>query len=66
MQSIANKSTYNSIKQYINVVKKFTDKNKVFPVYLTSSLEYVFLNIFRYRVPKDVVLEADNDHTLGY
>ena len=66
MQSIANKSTYNSIKQYINVDKKFTDKNKVFPVYLTSSSEYVFLSTFRYKVPGDAVSEADNDHTLGY
>ena len=66
MQSIANKSTYNSIKQYINVDKKFTDKNKVFPVYLTSSSEYVFLSTFRYKVPGDAILEADQDHSFGY
>ena len=66
MQSIANESTYNSIKQYINVNKRFIDKNKVFPVYLTSSLEYVFLSTFRYKVPGDVIFEADNDHILGY
>ena len=66
MQSTTNKSTYNSIKQYINVDKKFTDKNKVFLVYLTSSSEYLFLSTFRYKVPGDAVSEADNDHTLGY
>ena len=66
MQSIANKSTYNSIKQYINVDKKFTDKNKVFPIYLTSCAEYVFLSTFRYKVPVDPLSEAENDPTLGY
>ena len=65
MQSIAEQSTYNSIKQYINVDKKITDKNKDFPVYLTSSSEDLVLSIFRYRVPRDFNSEPDNDHTLG-
>ena len=66
MQSIADKNTYTSIKQYINVDKKFTNENKVFPVYLTSSSEFVFLSTFRYKVPADAISEADADHTLGY
>ena len=66
MQSIANKNTYTSIKQYIIIDKKFTDKNKIFPVYLTSSSEYVFLSTFRYKVPADAISEADNNHMLGY
>ena len=66
MQSIADKSTYDSIKQYINVDKKITNKNKVVQVYLTSSSEYVFLSIFRYRAPKNIISEPYNNYTLGY
>ena len=66
MQSIADRNTYTSIKQYINTDKKFTNVNKVFPVYLASSSEFVFLSTFRYKVPADAILEADKDHTLGY
>ena len=66
MQSIADRNTYTSIKQFINLDKKFTDENKVFPVYLTSSSEFVFLSTFRYKVPANAILETDKDHTLGY
>ena len=63
MQTRAHTIVLNNISK---LTKKITDKNKVFPVYLTSSSEYVFLSTFRYRVPKDVSLEPDNNHTLGY
>ena len=66
IQSIADESLYDSIKHYINIDKKFTTTNKVFPIYLPISSEYVFLSTFRYRVPLASISETDNDHTLGY
>ena len=66
IKSIADESVYDSVKQYINIDKKFTTTNKVFPIYLSSSSKYVFLSTFRYRVPEASISEADNNHTLGY